>query len=85
MLEPGDAFGPRLEEVVVFVPNEMFPGDVDPEVGEMVEIQEEGVSGEPMQAVVVSVEEDGAVVDGNHPLAGECLWFSLELVAFEGE
>ena len=48
------------------------------EVGEAVVGQ--GPQGEPMRAVISAVEDDGVLLDHNHPLAGKDLNFEVELV-----
>jgi FKBP-type peptidyl-prolyl cis-trans isomerase 2 len=39
--------------------------------------------GQPIQALVVEENEQGIVLDFNHPLAGKDLNFSIELVGIE--
>ena len=36
--------------------------------------------GQPIQAIVVEHDDDGAVLDHNHPQAGKDLTFEIELV-----
>jgi FKBP-type peptidyl-prolyl cis-trans isomerase 2 len=45
----------------------------------VLELQAEGEE-EPMPALITAVEEDGCVVDSNHPLAGKELHYRLQLV-----
>ena len=72
-LEPDDAFGEYDAELLRVEPRERFPDTL--EVG----MQFEGVPGErPDEAriyTVTDITEDSVVVDANHPLAGERLWF----------
>jgi FKBP-type peptidyl-prolyl cis-trans isomerase SlyD len=72
-LEPHDAFGEYDAELVRVEPRERFPKEL--EVG----MQFEGVPGEREEDAVIytvtDITPDKVVVDGNHPLAGERLWF----------
>jgi len=72
-LEPEDAFGEYDAELLRVEPRERFPAEV--EVG----MRFEGVPGdreeEALIYTVTDVTADTVVVDGNHPLAGERLWF----------
>ena len=72
-LEPEDAFGEYDAELLRVEPRERFPATL--EIG----MQFEGVPGESEQEALIytvtDITEDAVVVDGNHPLAGERLWF----------
>ncbi len=76
---PADqAYGPYHDEMLMTVPRDQFPPDLEPEVGQELELrQQDG------QAFVVQVKDvsDGEVtLDANHPLAGEDLTFDIQLV-----
>jgi FKBP-type peptidyl-prolyl cis-trans isomerase SlyD len=72
-LEPEDAFGEYDAELIRVEPRERFPKEI--EIG----MQFEGVPGdreeESLIYTVTDITPDTVVVDGNHPLAGERLWF----------
>jgi FKBP-type peptidyl-prolyl cis-trans isomerase SlyD len=72
-LEPEDAFGEYDAQLLRVEPRERFPAEV--EIG----LRFEGVPGEredeALIYTVTDVTADSVVVDGNHPLAGERLWF----------
>jgi FKBP-type peptidyl-prolyl cis-trans isomerase SlyD len=72
-LEPEDAFGEYDAELLRVEPRERFPEAI--EVG----MRFEGVPGDKEdEAIVYTVTDitpESVVVDGNHPLAGERLWF----------
>ena len=74
---PEDGYGPRLDEAVREVPLDQLPPGV--EVGAQFQAQTE--SGEILLLRVQEVRESEAVVDFNHPLAGETLHFDIEVVA----
>lgn len=72
-LEPEDAFGEYDAELLRVEPRERFPETL--EVG----MQFEGVPGDRQDEAriytITDVTDDAVVVDANHPLAGERLWF----------
>ena len=77
-LEPEDAFGEYDAELLRVEPRSRFPEGV--EVG----MQFEGVPGgeqagddaESAIYTITDITDDTVVVDGNHPYAGERVWFS---------
>ena len=71
------AYGERVEALVQTVPNSMFQGMDDLEIGMRFEAQSE----QGMHSVeITAIEGDQVTVDGNHPLAGETLNFAVEIV-----
>jgi FKBP-type peptidyl-prolyl cis-trans isomerase SlyD len=76
-LEPGDAFGEYDAELIRIEPRDRFPAEI--EVG----MQFEGVPDEQEQEAMIyrvtDVTKDKVVVDANHELAGERLWFSCSV------
>lgn len=86
-LEPGEgvtvtipakeAYGERQDELIQSVPLDFF-GEQLPEEGWMLQLQSE--DGNVIPAVVVSVDDESATLDINHPLAGQDLTFEINLV-----
>ena len=72
-----EAYGEYRNDLVVKVPNEQLPGPV--EVGMSLQAQAE--NGMPINVLVKEVNEDHAVIDGNHPFAGKNLIFDIEVVS----
>jgi FKBP-type peptidyl-prolyl cis-trans isomerase SlyD len=76
-LEPDDAFGEYDAELLRVEPRERFPEVI--EVG----MRFEGVPGdrddEALIYTVTDITPESVVVDGNHPLAGERLWFKCKV------
>ena len=72
-IEPEDAYGPRLPDLVVEVPVENMPEGLNP--GDKIT----GRTG--ATAVVVEVNEEFVRLDANHELAGEALTFRIEVVS----
>jgi FKBP-type peptidyl-prolyl cis-trans isomerase SlyD len=72
-LEPDDAFGEYDADLLRVEPRERFPEAIE------VVMQFEGVPGEREEEALIytvtDITRDTVVVDGNHPLAGQRLWF----------
>ncbi|MFO7899264.1 MAG: peptidylprolyl isomerase [Planctomycetota bacterium] len=77
-LSPEEAYGPRDDGRVVEVERDDFPPNIDPEVGQRLQV---GAEGGDRQIVTVSkVSDDSVELDANHPLAGQTLTFDIQLV-----
>ena len=87
-LEPGEsvtvsipadeAYGQRAEEMVAVLERSEIPADISPEPGHQMEVILE--DGSPLPVLVTEVTETTITLDGNHPLAGRDLTFSIRLV-----
>ncbi len=76
---PSDkAYGPRNEELMLQVPREQVPQDLNPEKGQHLQMQ--GPNNQPVVVVVAEVTDEYVVLDANPPLAGKDLTFEIELV-----
>lgn len=75
-LNPEDAYGEVMEDLISDVPLENMPEGV--KAGDM--LQAQGPNG-VFNVLVVEVNETTAKVDANHPLAGKKLIFDLEVVS----
>jgi FKBP-type peptidyl-prolyl cis-trans isomerase 2 len=73
-----DAYGEHDPNGLVAVSKENFPENFDVTPGEMIQGRSE--SGQPMNALVVEINENDVILDLNHPLAGQDLNFEIELV-----
>ena len=73
------AYGPRNDELVMPVPLSQVPEDLNPEVGQ--QLQMGGPDGQPVIVSVVDITDEHIMLDANPPLAGEDLTFDIELVA----
>jgi FKBP-type peptidyl-prolyl cis-trans isomerase SlyD len=81
-LDPEDAFGDYDAELLRVEPRRLFPDDI--EVG----MHFEGVPGDAAEGeeegriyTITEIADDKVVVDANHPLAGERLWFKCAVTA----
>ncbi len=73
------AYGERKEEMVIVAPVEQIPPDLEPEIGQMLEVG--GTGGEILQVRVVGLDDENITLDANPPLAGIDLNFSIQLVS----
>lgn len=73
-----DAFGEYDAEMVSTIPRSQFPDDINPVVGDDLELVND--DGEGMVVSVIEVGDVEVTLDANHPLAGENLTFEVELV-----
>jgi len=77
-----EAYGPKNPEMIIDMPRNRFPKDMELEVG-MALAMSDG-QGQQFEVVVTQLKEDSVVLDANHPLAGKDLIFDLELVEIVG-
>jgi len=73
------AYGQHNAEMVMQMPKSQVPSDLDPEIGQKLQVG--GTGGEVMMVEVLDVTDEFVVLDANPPLAGKDLTFDLELVA----
>lgn len=72
------AYGPYREEMVLEVDRQQMPTDVQPEVGQQLQVRQQ--SGQSVPVLVTEVTQSKVRLDANHPLAGKDLVFDIELV-----
>jgi FKBP-type peptidyl-prolyl cis-trans isomerase 2 len=77
-----EAYGPRNPEMMIEMPKDRFPKDMELEVG-MPLLMSDG-QGQQYQVIITDIKEDAVMLDANHPLAGKDLVFDLELVEIVG-
>ncbi len=77
-----EAYGPRNPDMVIEMPKDRFPKDLDIEVGMPLGMSDQ--QGQQFQVTIVEIKEDVVLLDANHPLAGQDLVFDLELVEIVG-
>jgi len=70
-----DAYGEYREDLKISVPKSNLPSNVEIGMPLQAEIQ-----GQLMNFMVRHVDESNAIVDGNHPLAGQTLIFDVEIL-----
>ena len=77
-LTPEQGFGLRDEKNIHMMPLSDFPEDLKPETGLVFEF--ETPDGGEILGTVLTVKNDTAEVDFNHPLAGQPLVFTVEIL-----
>lgn len=77
-IEPVDAYGDFNEDMIQIVSREMFDGIDKLEVGMQFHA---AVNSGTSTITVTKIDGDDITIDGNHPMAGQALNFSVEIVA----
>lgn len=80
-VQPEDAFGHHLDELVQEVPLAGFKEKVEAKPGMILSlnVQRDGKN-HKVPATVVSVSDDAVRVDYNHPLAGQVIVYNVTLI-----
>ena len=78
-VKPKDAYGERDESLVQFAKKEVF-GESFGKIKNGMPIEIEMPDGEVAVATALEVKEDGILLDGNHPLAGESLVYEIKVL-----
>ena len=72
------AYGPRRDDLVVEVEKEKLNDDIEPQIGQRLQIKQP--DGQSFIVTVTEVSDQSVVLDANHPLAGKDLIFEIDLV-----
>jgi len=76
---PSDkAYGEYRNDMVIEVDKAQFPDNIDPEVGQQLELRQE--NGQKVVVSVTDVNNSAVTLDANHPLAGKDLNFEIQLL-----
>lgn len=78
LIPSAKAYGERNPSMVMVVDRKHVPSDIDPEVGQRLQVG--SPSGELIAVTIIEVNDGNITLDANPPLAGEDLTFDLELV-----
>lgn len=73
-----EAYGEAREDLIINVPKDQLPDDVEPEVGMQLQVNQP--DGQPVPVRVAEISDDELTLDANHPLAGKDLSFEIEVV-----
>ena len=79
VVKPEEAYGEFDEEGFFAIDRNLFPDDFEIELGMLLHLKDEE-SNEETEAFVDEIKEDEIILDKNHPLAGETLYFKVEVV-----
>lgn len=74
-VQPQDGYGIRHIELIQDIPRAAFGAGANIEIG--MEFHAQGAGGEMRRVAITAVNGDTITIDGNHPLAGEVLNFSV--------
>ena len=77
-IEVDDAYGERRDDLVLEVPREQLPSELEVDVGTPLQLQQP--DGQAVPVTVTALDESTVTLDANHPLAGQALTFELTLV-----
>lgn len=77
-LTPDQGFGYRDEDNIHDMPLTDFPKELPPEIG--LSYTFESPDGQEIPGTVTAMKEDAAVVDFNHPLAGQDIVFTVRIM-----
>lgn len=78
-VSPDQAFGPRDPNAILVLPRQAFPLEEELEPGSLYRAFRP--DGRPIIFSVVEATDDMVVVDANHPLAGQTLHVSVEILS----
>ena len=73
-----NAYGLHRDELVVDVPLDQLPQDLNLEVGRKLQMRQ--TSGQSIVVTVIGISEKEVTLDANHALAGQDLKFEIELI-----
>lgn len=77
-ISSNEAYGPRMDEMVLKVEKSKLPEDFTPQMGQQLQLPQE--NGQNVIVTVTEITDDHIELDANHPLAGKDLTFDIELV-----
>jgi len=77
-IPPEEAYGPRREDLILFVNKSEFPEHINPSVGQQLQVRQP--NGAIIDLVVTEMTDETVTLDANHPLAGQTLIFDVELM-----
>ena len=79
-VQPEEAYGLLDAALIQPIPKSEFGAEADKvQVG--MQFQVEDNNGQPMVVTAIEISENEVVLDGNHPLAGEVLYFDVEVMS----
>lgn len=78
-IAPEDAYGVRNDAMQQVVDRSAFPEGAELEVG--MRFHAHGADGSNMSIMIAKIEGADIHIDGNHPLAGQTLFFDVEVMS----
>jgi peptidylprolyl isomerase len=80
-ITPEDAYGPHHAKLVQEVPKSKFPPNVELKKGLLLTMK--APTGQVLMARIAEIKGDTAMLDLNHPLAGQALHFKVKVLAIK--
>ncbi len=77
VVAPADGYGERDPDAIELVDRDVFPPDLDLKPGMGLRMRDS--SGRALNVFVTEVRPNGVLLDLNHPLAGETLFFQVRI------
>ena len=71
-----EGYGPYDQKQIYRVPREKFPSDMKLKNGNLLRIGQEN---DHKTVIVIEIDDSQVVLDANHPLAGQDLFFAVEI------
>ncbi len=78
-VSPEDGYGKTDEEAFLEIPTNEFPENIPVEIGTELEVQDD--EGKPAYARIEKIENNVALLNFNHPLAGKKLHFAVTVIS----
>lgn len=78
-IPPDQAYGQRHESLLQVVDKSAFPAGAELEVG--MRFHAHGADGSDMSIMIAKIDGSNVHIDGNHPLAGQTLFFDVEVMS----
>jgi len=76
-IKPEEGYGERMKDAIQEIPSSALQGVDEVQVG--MQLQSQDKDGNAFLVSVTKIEDDKITVDGNHPLAGQTLHFSVSI------
>jgi len=76
-IKPEEGYGERMKGAIQEIPSSALQGVDEVKVG--MQLQSQDKDGNAFLVSVTKIEDDKITVDGNHPLAGQTLHFSVSI------
>ena len=77
-IDATNAYGQRRSDLVTEVKREQLPQELEVSVGQQLQVSM--ANGQTAVVMVTDITDTSIIIDANHPLAGQDLTFSIELV-----
>ncbi len=79
ILQPEDAFGPHMDDLIIKVPKTVFNTEVTIEVGSRIKI--DTPTGKSFIGTIVTMDDETITLDMNHLLAGKRLFVKITVLS----